>query len=93
MTTTTQQVDSIQEIASLSDWSESAVIQVHDPATGVAVWAHFSRMPVAPEIWEGDLIVFDDDGTLLVSRTFSRSTRAAEAGGILRKQCVEPGQR
>jgi len=92
MTTTAQHIDSIQEIASLPNWSESLVIQVHDPATGIAVWAHFSRMPVAPQIWEGDLVVFDEDGTLLVSRTFSRSTRPDEAGAILRMRCVEPGR-
>lgn len=93
MTTTQQHADSIQEIASLPNWSESLVIQVHDPGTGMAVWAHFSRMPVAPEIWEGDLVVFDEDDTLLVSRTFSRSTRGDEAGGILRMRCLERGQR
>lgn len=92
MTAIDQHVDSVQEIASLTNWSESAIIEVHDPATGIAVWAHFSRMPAVPEIWEGDLVIFDEDGTLLVSRTFSRSSRADEAGGILRMRCVEPGR-
>lgn len=85
-------VDQIQPVAAQPNWSESLVIEVNDPVAGLAVWAHFSRIPAAPDIWECDLVVYDEDDSLLVSRSFCRAARPDEAGGVLAMRCVRPGQ-
>lgn len=68
------------------------VVQVNDPGAGLAVWAHFSRMPAAPEVWESDLVVYDVEESLLVSRAFCRAARPDEVGAAPVMRCVEPGQ-
>lgn len=69
------------------------VLQVHDSAACVSVWAHWARIAGAPHIWEGVVAVFLPQGRLLVSRTFGEAAAADETGSSLRLRCVEPGRR
>lgn len=83
--------DRIQSVADLPNWSENLVLQVNDPRAGISVWAHWSRMPSAPGIWEGVLTCYLPDGTLLTSRSFGRSGSAdAASSGPASLRCVEP---
>lgn len=86
--------DRIQAVpADRPGWAENLVFQVHDAASGLAVWCHWGRMPEAPEIWEGLFALYLDGGELLVSRAFARSPSPDTAsGGALSFRCVEPGR-
>lgn len=75
-------------------WCENMVLQVHDSAAGVSVWAHWGRIPDAPHVWEGVLVVFLPDGALLTSRAFGGSAEPDTASsGALTLRCVEPAER
>lgn len=85
--------DRIQQVPETPGWSENLVAAVHDPAAGRSVWAHWSRIPAAPHVWEGIIAVYLPDGELLVSRSFGPAPEAhAASNGPLSFTCDEPGQ-
>jgi hypothetical protein len=74
-------------------WSENLVCSGNDPATGLAFYAHFSRIAPDPAIWEGVLIVHPPGGGVLVSRSFgAQQGRDIADAGALTFRCVEPCQ-
>jgi hypothetical protein len=84
--------DRVQSVPSpaVPGWSENLLAFVFDPAAGLAVWAHWSRVPAAPHVWEAVLSVHLPGGTVLVTRTFAPSTATDTAGGgSLRFACRE----
>jgi hypothetical protein len=84
-------LDRIQPLTDLPGWSENLVLQVNDPRAGISVWAHWSRMPSAPGVWEGVLTCYLPDGALLTSRSFGRSALPdAASSGPATLRCVEP---
>lgn len=88
------EADLVQPVAATPGWTENLLFQVHDGAAGVAVWAHWGRIPEAPAIWEGVVAVYLPGRRLLVSRSFGRASRIDEASsGPLSFRCVEPGKR
>lgn len=87
--------DAIQVPVDVPGWNENLLLAVHDSAAGIGVWAHWSRIPGAPHVWEGLLAVHLPDGTALLSRTFGPAARPADSAssGPLTLRCVEPGRR
>jgi hypothetical protein len=89
-----EELDRLQPIQDLPNWSENLVLQVHDPATGVSVWAHWSRMPEASGVWESVLTCYLPGGALLTSRAFGHSPdRDLASSGPAGFRCVEPLRR
>ena len=86
--------DQIQAIPEIAGWSENLVAQVHDPTAAASVWAHWSRIPEVPHVWEGVIAVYLPYGELLVSRSFGPSpTKQVASSGPLSFACEEPGGR
>jgi hypothetical protein len=85
--------DRIQAVKDTPMWAENLVFEVHDAASGLAIWCHWGRIPGHPEIWEGVIAVYLDHGELLVSRSFGRSPSDQTASsGPLWFRCIEPGR-
>jgi hypothetical protein len=83
--------DRIQAIRQTPCWSENLILVMHDTASDVAAWAHWGRVPGAPEVWEGVLVVYLPRGELLVHRSFGVCEQASS--GPLTFRCDEPGRR
>jgi hypothetical protein len=75
-------------------WSENAVCICNAPASGLAIYTHFSRVAGDPTVWEGILAIYLPGDELLVSRSFAAAEdpQVADAGA-LRYACVHPGER
>lgn len=97
MTTTAHlipQHDAIQQVQVSPNWSENLLFTVNDGKTGVSVWAHWSRIPAEPELWEAVLAIYLPSGELLVHRSFGSSHHQdAASSGPLTFRCVQPLQR
>jgi hypothetical protein len=93
------EIDRIQPVRDAPNWTENLLFTMHDSAAGLAAWAHWSRVPARPTIWEGILALYLPDGELLLHRSFgSGSGPGAGAGprpdaassGPLTYRCIAP---
>jgi len=64
--------DVIQRIRAQPNWSENLlfVMYASPGADGLAAWAHWSRVPARPQLWEGILALYLPGGELLLHRSF-----------------------
>lgn len=86
--------DRIQGIQDAPNWSENLMLQVHDGAAGISVWAHWGRMPQRPGIWEAVLTCYLPGEELLTSRSFGTAPSADSASsGPCGLACIEPLRR
>ncbi|TAM72123.1 hypothetical protein [Mycobacterium sp.] len=86
-------LDRIQNPPDMPGWSENLVAQTYDPTAGISVWAHWSRIPGSPHIWESIIAVYLQGDELLVSRSFGPSpARQSASSGPLSFECVEPNE-
>jgi len=62
------------------DWTENIAWWMHDPAAGIAIYAHLGRLQSDRTIWEGLSLIFLPDGGMLVNRSLGVSPTAARNG-------------
>lgn len=75
-------------------WSETMFFSVWDPASEVGIYIHTGRCPDDVELWWAKVCAYLPNGTVIVDRSFGRSTdRLGPATGNLRIRCEEPLQR
>jgi hypothetical protein len=61
------------------DWTENIAWSLHDPKTGVSIFAHLGRLQPDRRIWEGLSLIYLPDGTL-VNRSLGVSLAQARNG-------------
>jgi hypothetical protein len=64
--------DAIQRIREQPNWTENLLFVMYAApgADGLAAWAHWSRVPARPRLWEGILALYLPGGELLLHRSF-----------------------
>jgi hypothetical protein len=86
--------DLMQPIGRTPNWSENLLFVMYG-RTGSAApagWAHWSRVPARPQLWEGILALYLPDGGLLLHRSFGAGPEPqhAASSGPLSFRCVQP---
>jgi hypothetical protein len=59
------------------DWTENLCWTMHDPGSGISLYAHLGRMQPDRSIWEGLSLLYLPGGGLLVNRSLGVSLAAA----------------
>jgi hypothetical protein len=86
--------DTIQRIGTVPNWTENLLFVMYDSGAGLAGWAHWSRVPARPDLWEAVLALYLPGGELLLHRSFGAGPdSSAASSGPLSFRCVEPLRR
>jgi len=59
------------------DWTENICFSMHDPDSGISLYAHLGRMQPNRTIWEGLSLIFLPNGEVLVNRSLGVSLAEA----------------
>jgi len=72
--------DAIQRIRGLPNWSENLLFVMYNSGAGIAAWAHWSRVPARPQLWEAVLALYLPGGELLLHRSFGPGPARSPSG-------------